>query len=228
METMRREGYEFSVSRPEIIEREIDGKICEPVEDVVAEVPETLSGVVLDKLSGRRGVLKSMNTRDSRTQLTFVVPSRGLFGYRGVFLSDTRGEGLLYRTVRGYEPISAPPPRRQLGALVATDTGQATPYAIFNIQERATLFVPPGENIYKGQIVGENSRVGDMNVNLIKAKKLTNIRAAGKDDNTLITPHRSVTLERALEWLEDDELLEVTPKSIRLRKKIINSDRRKG
>lgn len=227
METMRREGYEFSVSRPQIIEREIDGKVCEPVEDVVADVPETLSGVVLEKLSNRRGILKSMQTRASRTQLVFVVPSRGLFGYRGVFLSDTRGEGNIYRTVRGYEPISGDPPRRQVGALVATDTGQATPYAIFNIQERATLFVPPGEQIYQGQIVGENTRAGDMNVNLVKAKKLTNIRAAGKDDNTLITPHRSITLERALEWLEDDELLEVTPKFIRLRKKVLNSNQRK-
>ncbi len=134
---------------------------------------------------------------------------------------------MLYRTVRGYEPVAGDPPGRPVGAIVATDAGQATPYAIFNIQERATLFVPPGEPVYEGQIVGENRRAGDLNVNLTRAKKLTNVRAAGKDDNTLITPHRQVTLERALEWIEDDELLEVTPKAIRLRKKILEANRRK-
>ncbi len=227
METMRREGYEFSVSRPEIIVREIDGKRCEPVEDVVVEVPESMSGVVMDKLSLRRGVLHSMETRGDRTRLHFSVPSRGLFGYRGVFLSDTRGEGVLYRTVRGYEPFSSELPGRPVGAIVATEAGVATPYAIFNIQERSTLFIPPGDPVYEGQVVGENRRSGDLNVNVCRAKKLTNVRAAGKDDNTLITPHRALTLERALEWIEDDELLEVTPKAIRLRKKTLEANRRK-
>ncbi|NNL85190.1 MAG: translational GTPase TypA [Myxococcales bacterium] len=227
METMRREGYEFSVSRPEIIVREIDGKRCEPVEDVVVEVPENLSGAVMDKLSVRRGKLISMENRGDRTRLHFSVPSRGLFGYRGIFLSDTRGEGVLYRTVRGYEPVASELPGRPVGAIVATEMGTATPHAIFNIQERSTLFVPPGEPVYEGQIVGENRRSGDLNVNLCRAKKLTNVRAAGKDDNPLITPHRALTLERALEWIEDDELLEITPKAIRLRKKTLEANRRK-
>jgi len=227
IETMRREGYEFNVTRPEIILREIDGQRCEPVEDVVAEVPEASAGFVMEGLAARKGRMTSMETRAGRVTLQFVVPSRGLFGFRGDFLSGTRGEGVLYRTVRGYEPWAGELEGRGVGAIVASETGKTTPYALFGIQERATMFVAAGVPVYEGQVVGENRRAGDLNVNVCKAKKLTNIRAAGKDENTLITPPRQLTIERALEWIEADELLEVTPANLRLRKRILASSRRK-
>lgn len=227
IEAMRREGYEFSVSRPEIITTEIDGVRCEPVEDVVAEVPEGAAGAVMEKLSQRRARLVGMEQRNGTTVLQFVAPSRGLFGYRSEFLSDTRGEGILHRTVRGYEPWSGDLPTRQNGAIVATEAGETTAYALWKIQERADLFVGPGVPIYEGMIVGENRRPGDMNVHVGRAKKLTNIRAAGKDENVVLTPPRQLTIETALGWIAEDELLEVTPKSIRLRKKILSASFRK-
>ena len=227
IETMRREGYEFSVSRPEIILREVDGVRCEPVEDVVAEVPEASAGSVMEKLSARRGRLESMETRAGRVTLRFVVSSRGLFGYRSEFLSDTRGEGILHRTVRGYEPFVGELPSRPVGAIVASEAGKTTTYALFHIQERSTLFVGPGVPVYEGQVVGESRRPGDLNVNVCRAKKLTNIRAAGRDENTLLSPPREITIERGLEWIEPDELLEVTPESLRLRKRILPSNLRK-
>jgi GTP-binding protein len=224
---MRREGYEFSVSRPEIIRREIDGRMCEPVEDVVAEVPEALTGVVVEKLSARKGRLASLERREGRARLDFVVPSRGLFGYRSEFLSDTRGEGVLYRTVRGYEPWAGELAGRGVGAIVASEAGRTTPYSLFGIQQRATLFVGPGVPVYEGQVVGENRRTGDMNVNVVRAKKLTNIRAAGKDEATVLTPPREIEIEWALEWVGEDELLEVTPAALRLRKRILPANLRK-
>jgi GTP-binding protein len=227
IETMRREGYEFSVSRPEIITREIDGQKCEPVEDVVAEVPDASTGSVMEKLSQRRGRLTSMEQRSGTTLLQFVVPSRGLFGYRSEFLSDTRGEGVLHRTVRGYEPWTGDLPTRAVGAIVATEQGETTAYALWKIQERADLFVGPGFPIYEGQIVGQNRRPGDMDVHVGRAKKLTNIRAAGKDEAIVLTPPRIHSIETALGWIEDDELLEVTPQNLRLRKKILNASFRK-
>jgi GTP-binding protein len=227
IETMRREGYEFSVSRPEIIVRELDGVRCEPVEDVVAEVPESAAGPVLERLASRKARLVSMETHGGRVTLRFVAPSRGLFGYRSEFLSDTRGEGVLHRTVRGYEPFAGELPRRPVGAIVASEAGRTTTYALFHIQERATLFVGPGVPVYEGQVVGESRRAGDLNVNVVRAKKLTNIRAAGKDENTLLSPPRELTIERCLEWIETDELLEVTPQSLRLRKRILPANLRK-
>ena len=227
VETMRREGYEFSVSRPEIIPREIDGRMCEPVEDVVAEFPEAYSGAVLEKLSARKGRLEAMETRPDRRVLRFVVPSRGLFGYRNEFLTDTRGEGILHRTVRGYEPHAGPLEGRGLGAIIATEQGRTTPYSLYNIQERATLFVGPGVPVYEGQIVGENRRAANLNVNVCRAKKLTNIRAANRDEATVVSTPRPLTIESALEWVEDDELLEVTPKALRLRKRILAGNLRK-
>ncbi|HEY8492492.1 MAG TPA: translational GTPase TypA, partial [Myxococcota bacterium] len=176
IEAMRREGYEFSVSRPEIITKVVDGVRCEPVEDVVAEVPEGCAGAVVEKLSQRRARLTGMEQRGGTTILTFVAPSRGLFGYRSEFLSDTRGEGILHRTVRGYEPWSGDLPTRQNGAIIATEAGETTAYALWKIQERADLFVGPGVPIYEGMIVGESRRPGDMNVHVGRAKKLTNIR----------------------------------------------------
>jgi GTP-binding protein len=227
IETMRREGYEFSVSQPEIIVREVDGKRCEPVEDVVAEVPDEYSGAILEKLATRKGRLVTIERRTDRTALVFVVPSRGLFGLRTEFLSETRGMGVLHRTVRGYEPWAGDLARRTVGALVATEPGKTTAYALFNIQERATMFVGAGVDVYEGQIVGENRRAGDMNVNVVRAKKLTNIRAAGKDENTVVTTPRKITIESALEWIGEDELLEVTPQALRLRKRVLQGNQRK-
>ena len=221
IETLRREGYEFSVSRPEIIVREIDGRKCEPVEDVVIEVPERCAGSVMEKLGGRKGRMITMDHVGASIQLRYVVPTRSLFGYRSEFLTDTRGEGTLYSTVKGYEPYAGDLEGRKVGAIVASHTGQTTPHAIFKIQERSTLFVPPGVAVYEGQVVGESRRAGDMNVNVCRQKKLDNMRAAGRDDNPIITPHHRVIIETALEWIEPDELLEVTPESLRLRKKIL-------
>jgi GTP-binding protein len=227
IETMRREGYEFSVSRPEIITREIDGQRCEPVEDVVVEIPDFASGAVMEKLSARRGRMESLEQRDDRVRMCFVVPSRGLFGYRTEFLTDTRGEGVLHRTVRGYEPWAGDLSARGVGAIVATDAGKTTAYSLFGIQERSTLFVGAGVPVYEGQVVGENRRRGDMNVNVARMKKLTNVRAAGKDENTILSPPRHIEIEWALEWMDDDELLEVTPKSLRLRKRALSRSLRK-
>jgi GTP-binding protein len=227
IETLRREGYEFSVSRPEIIQREIDGVTCEPVEDVVIEVPEAFAGVVMEKLGGRKGRMTSMEHRESHVRFLFTVPSRGLFGYRSEFLSDTRGDGLLYRTVSGYEPWAGDLSHRGVGAVVSTAEGKTTPYSLFHIQERATLFVKSGVPVYEGQIIGETRRGKDVNVNAVRPKKLTNVRAAGKDEATVLTPPVPMTIEWSLEWLEDDELLEVTPESLRLRKRILAGNLRK-
>ena len=227
VETMRREGYEFSVSRPEIILREIDGRSCEPVEDVLIDVPETAAGSVMEKLSVRKGRMASMQQHGDRIQFQFVVPSRGLFGYRNEFLTDTRGEGILYRSVRGYEPHAGDLERRKVGGIVATEMGQTTPHAIFKIQERASLFVPPGVQVYEGQVVGEARRPGDLKVNVCRAKKLDNMRASGKDESPIITPHRVLTIEAAMEWIESDELLEVTPRNLRLRKRLLSGSQRK-
>jgi GTP-binding protein len=227
IETMRREGYEFGVSRPEIIVREIEGRRCEPVEDVLANVPEPCAGVVMEKLAARRGRLRTMQRHGERVTLEFSVPTRGLFGFRTDFLSDTRGEGVLYRTVQDYAPWAGDLPGRGVGALVATEPGTATPYALNNLQERATLFLEPGAPVYEGQVVGENRRVGDMNVNVCRAKKLSNVRAAGKDENASVSPARRLTIESALEWIEEDELLEVTPAALRLRKQVLRAGLRK-
>jgi GTP-binding protein len=227
IETMRREGYEFNASRPEIIPREIDGRSCEPVEDVITEFPEEYAGAVMEKLATRKGRLEGMEHHGSRRTLCYVVPSRGLFGYRAEFLTDTRGEGILHRAVRGYEPHAGPLAGRGVGAIVATEQGKTTPYALFNIQERATLFVGPGVPVYEGQVVGENRRANDLDVNVCRAKKLTNIRAAGRDEATVVSPPRQLTIESALEWIEADEFLEVTPKNLRLRKRILPANLRK-
>ena len=227
IETMRREGYEFAVSRPEIILREIEGKSCEPVEQVVIDAPEGCAGSVMEKLSARRGRMVSMQQQDGRVRFEWVVPSRGLFGYCSEFLSDTRGEGVLYRTVSGYEPFAGQLEGRGFGSIVASETGRSTPHAISKIQERATLFIDAGEDVYEGQVVGENRRPGDMNVNICRTKQLTNIRAAGKDDSPILTPPRKHSIESALEWMRDDELLEITPQSLRLRKRILSASHRK-
>ena len=227
IETLRREGYEFAVSRPQIIMRQIEGKNCEPVEDVVAEVPDAFRGIVMEKLAARRARLVSTQHHGDRVVLNFVAPSRGLFGYRSEFLSDSRGEGVLYRTVSGYEPWAGEMTGRGVGAVVVTNSGKTTAYSLFNTQARTNLFIGAGEPVYEGQVIGENRRPQDVNVNATRPKKLTNVRAAGKDEAAVLSPHRKLGIEWALEWINDDELLEVTPKSLRLRKRILNASFRK-
>ena len=172
-------------------------------------------------------MLNMDNTGSGRVKLHFRIPSRGLIGFRSEFLTDTRGEGVLHRTVRGYEPWAGDLPGRGVGAIIASEAGKTTPYSLFNIQQRATLFVGAGVPVYEGQIVGENRRAGDMNVNVVRAKKLTNIRAAGKDEAAILTPPRAIEIEWALEWIGEDELLEVAPESLRLRKRILPANQRK-
>ncbi len=229
METMRREGYEFQVSRPRVILREDDGgERLEPYEELVVDVPEEMTGVVMKKLGPRRGELVQMsNPGQGRARILFKIPARGLFGYRSEFLTDTRGEGSMHHRFLEYGRWAGPLTGRRRGVLVADRQGDAVSYALFNLQERGTLFVGPGERAYGGMIVGENSRPGDLDVNVSKGKKLTNIRAAASDDNILLAPPRQITLELALEFIEDDELIEVTPAAIRLRKSVLDVSERK-
>ncbi|GBD41255.1 GTP-binding protein TypA/BipA [bacterium HR39] len=222
IEQMRREGYEMSVSRPRVLLREdpeTGGKL-EPYEEVVIDVDEAFVGVVIEKLTARRGELAEMKpTGPGRVRLVFTVPSRALIGYRSEFLGDTRGTGVLNRLFSHWGPWKGPIPGRNHGVLVSMEDGEATAYALWNLEDRGTLFVAPGEEVYSGMIVGAHNRANDLEVNPVRGKKLTNIRAAGRDDNIILTPPRKVTLEFALTFIEDDELVEVTPKAIRLRKR---------
>ncbi len=229
IETMRREGYEFQVSRPRvIIKRDENGERLEPYEELVVDVPAEMTGAVMKKLGPRRGELIEMkNPGQGRARMHFRLPARGLFGYRSEFLTDTRGEGVMHHRFLDYGPWAGPLAGRIRGVLVADREGTAAPYALFNLQERGTLFIGPRDRAYAGMIVGEHSRAGDLDVNVSKEKKLTNIRAAASDDNLLLEPPRRVSLEAALEYIEDDELIEVTPDAIRLRKRVLNSNERK-
>ena len=227
IEQMRREGYEFSVSRPEVILKEVDGKVYEPFEHVIADVPEAAMGGVMESLSGRRGTLVNMTQELGRARLEFSIPSRALFGYRTNFLSMTQGEGLLNHTFDGYEPLVGGLKTRQGGSLVAMEPGEVFAYSIFKLQDRGVFFIDPGTEVYVGMIVGANSRTGDMNVNVTKNKKMTNVRASASDDNITLTPPKKLTLEEALEYITDDELLEITPKSVRLRKRTLDPNMRK-
>jgi GTP-binding protein len=231
METMRREGYEFSVSRPRVILKEgPNGEVLEPYEEAVIEVSQDAVGVVMKKMGSRRAeVLEMRPTDDGSVRLRFKIPARGLFGYRSEFLTDTRGEGQLHHRFLEYGLRVGQVQSRRRGALVADREGAAVAFALFNLQERATMFVSPGEQAYGGMIVGESARPGDMEVNVNKEKKLTNIRAAASDDNIRLEPPREITLELALEFINDDELIEVTPDAIRLRKRLLDpSARRKA
>lgn len=231
METMRREGYEFAVSRPRVITRTgQDGEVLEPYEDVSIDVPETMVGVVIEKLGQRRGVLLEMRSAMSGgdlARLTYRVPARGLFGYRSEFLTDTRGEGVLHHRFSGYGPWVGPLRGRERGVMVSMVEGNSVAYALFNLQERGTLLIQPGQVVYEGMIVGEHARAGDLDVNVARTKKLSNIRAAGADENVLLEPPRPITLESALEFIEEDELVEVTPSSIRMRKRLLKAHERK-
>ena len=219
METMRREGYEFAVSTPRVLTKVIDGKVCEPIERMVADVPEECMGSVIEKMGRRKGDLLSMTPMGSRYRLEFMVPSRGLFGYRNEFLTDTRGEGIMSSVLADYAPMKGEIERRSYGSLVAHESGEACSYGLFNAQERGTLFIGAGTPVYGGMVVGICSRNEDMNVNVCKKKQLTNMRAAGSDEALRLTSPRIFSLEQCLEFLADDELLECTPKSLRIRKR---------
>lgn len=227
IESMRREGYEFSVSRPEVIVKEMNGVKHEPFEIVVADVPNSSTGAVMESLTARRAQLTNMEAGEQRTRLEFRMPSRGLFGYRSQFLSLTQGEGLLSSILDGYEPFLGELSTRKNGSLVAMEAGEAFAYAIWKLEDRGSFFIHPGTKVYVGMIVGANGRPGDMNVNVNRNKKHTNVRAAGSDENIILTPPRVLSLEESLEYLADDELLEVTPQSLRLRKKVLDPSFRK-
>lgn len=222
IETMRREGYEFQVSPPRVLTKEIDGVLCEPMEHVVVDVPENAVGAVMEKLSSRKGEFLQMNPVGNRTKLEFLVPSRGLFGYRNEFMTDTRGEGILASVFDSYAPMKGEVSRRTTGSLVAFETGESIAYGLFNAQERGALFIGPGVPVYAGMVVGVCPKNEDISVNICKKKQLTNMRAAGSDEALRLIPPRQMSLEQCMEFLADDELLEVTPKSLRIRKRILD------
>jgi len=219
METMRREGYEFSVSTPRVLTKEIDGKLCEPIERMVADVPEECMGAVIEKMGRRKGDLLSMTPMGNRYRLEFSVPSRGLFGYRSEFLTDTRGEGIMSSVLDSYAPMKGEVERRLTGSLIAFESGEACSYGLFNAQERGALFIGAGTPVYAGMVVGICSRNEDMTVNVCKKKQLTNMRASGSDEALRLVSPKNFSLEQCLEFLADDELLECTPKSLRIRKR---------
>jgi len=226
IETMRREGYEFQVSPPRVLYQEIDGKRHEPIERVVFDVPQDYMGSVMEKIGARKGEFSSMTPVGSRIKLEFFVPSRGLFGYRNEFLTDTKGEGTMASVFERYEPYKGDIARRHGGSLVSFETGESVTYGLYNAQERGQLFIGAGVPVYGGMIVGLSPRSEDINVNICKRKQLTNTRAAGSDDSLRLSPPRNMSLEQCLEFLADDELLEVTPKSLRLRKSILDHGKR--
>jgi GTP-binding protein len=230
METMRREGYEFQVSRPRVITKTgVNGERLEPYEELLIDVPEDYLGAVMEKLGQRRAEMIEMkNPGQGLVRLTYRIPARGLFGYRSEFLTDTRGTGIMHHRYLEYGPWAGPLSGRSRGVLVSMEPGTVVAFALTNLQERATLFVSPGDTVYEGMVVGESSRPGDMDVNPTKEKKLTNMRSKSSDENVSLEPPRELTLESALEYIEDDELIEVTPQSIRLRKRLLGaSDRKK-
>ncbi|MCI5969845.1 MAG: translational GTPase TypA [Clostridia bacterium] len=223
IETMRRQGYEFQVSRPVVINKKIDGKLMEPIELLMIDVPEDCVGVVIDKLAERKAQMVNMTGGNGGyTRLEFKIPSRGLIGYRSILMTDTRGNGVMNHVVSGYEEYKGDIPSRQRGSLVAFETGESVTYGLFNAQDRGTMFIGPGEQVYSGMIVGENSRVDDVEVNVCKKKHVTNMRASGSDEALRLVPHTVLSLEQCIEFIADDELLEVTPKHLRLRKKILD------
>ena len=229
METMRREGYEFQVSPPRVLYQEIDGKKCEPIERLVCDVPSDAVGSVIEKIGSRKGEMLEMTPVGSRMKLEFLVPARGLFGYRNEFLTDTKGEGIMASVFECYAPYKGDIARRSSGSLVSFETGESVTYGLFNAQERGVLFIGAGVPVYAGMVVGETPKNEDISVNVCKKKQLTNMRAAGSDEALRLTTPRQMSLEQCLEFLADDELLEVTPESLRLRKRILShADRMKA
>ena len=227
IENLRREGYEFQVGAPKALFKEIDGQKCEPIERMIADVPQDAVGAVMEKMGNRKGELISMNPKGAdRMRLEFLIPARGLFGYRTEFLTDTKGEGVLSSVFHSYQPYKGDISKRTTGSLIAFETGEAVGYGLFNAQERGPLFIGPGTQVYEGMVVGENPRGDDMAVNVCKKKQLTNMRASGSDDALRLIPPRQMSIEAALEFLGDDELLEITPGSVRIRKKILSNTER--
>ena len=226
IETMRREGYEFQVSPPRVLYQTIDGRKCEPIERVVVDVPQDYVGAVMEKLGARKGEFQTMTPLGSRTKMEFLIPSRGLFGYRNEFLTDTKGEGIMASIFEGYEPFKGELTRRSTGSLVAFETGESVVYGLFNAQERGQLFIGAGIPVYAGMVVGVSPKAEDISVNVCKKKQLTNMRAAGSDEALRLVPPKTLSLEQCLEFLADDELLEVTPKNLRLRKSILDHSQR--
>jgi GTP-binding protein len=228
VEMMRREGFEFALSRPQVILKEIDGQTCEPIEELVIDVPEVAMGTVIEKLGQRKAEMTNMTNHGSgRVKIEFKIPTRGLFGYRNEFMTDTKGEGLLYHVFHGYEPFRGEVTGRGRGALVCKEAGETTAHSLERLEERSTLFLPPGIEVYGGMICGESARENDLVVNPCVKKHLTNMRSSGSDFAIRLTPPRPMPLELAIEWIEDDELVEVTPKSVRLRKRILDHSMRR-
>ena len=230
IENLRREGYEFQVGAPKALFKEIDGVKCEPIERMIADVPQDAVGAVMEKMGNRKGELVSMNPKGAdRMRLEFLIPARGLFGYRTEFLTDTKGEGVLSSVFHSYQPYKGDISKRTTGSLIAFETGEAVGYGLFNAQERGPLFIGPGTQVYEGMVIGVQAKSDDMTVNACKRKQLTNTRASGSDDALRLTPPRQLSLEQCLEFLADDELLEVTPEHLRIRKRILNhADRMKA
>jgi GTP-binding protein len=227
IETLRREGYELSVGRPQVIYRKKDGVLYEPIEHLFIDCEEDFIGIVSEKLSKRKGLMVNLvNHGTGRVRIEFTIPSRSLIGYRNEFLTDTKGTGLMNSYLKGYEPFRGDFPTRLTGSLVSDRQGEALSYAVFNLEPRGTLFVKPNDPVYEGMIVGEHNRDNDLDVNATKGKKLTNMRASGKDDSVILTPVTPMTLEKAIEFIKDDEIVEVTPKSIRLRKAVLSAQKR--
>lgn len=226
LENMRREGYEVAVSKPEVLMREIDGVLSEPVEKVIATMPDDFSGTVISRLNLRKGQMVSMETDAGYTKVEYLVPTRGLLGYRSEFINETRGEGTLVRSFDSYQPHFGEIPKRNNGVLISQQSGTSMAYSLFNLSERAQMFIGPSVDVYEGMVVGKNSRSDDMVVNVCKNKKLTNVRASGSDDAIKLLSPKEFTLEEALEFIEGDELVEITPDDIRLRKKILNAQDR--
>ena len=227
-ENMRREGFEFCLGRPEVIVREIDGVKCEPFEHLVIDAPDDCTGAVIEKLGKRKAEMKAMNpTGDGQTRIEFEIPARGLIGFRSQFLTDTKGEGVMNHSFLEFRPLSSGEIRRSNGALISMENGVALAYSLWNLQDRGVLFCSPQDKVYVGMIIGEHSRTNDLEVNPIKGKNLTNVRASGSDDAIKLVPPRKNTLERALEWIEEDELVEVTPENIRVRKRYLDPNVRK-
>ncbi|MBQ5592327.1 MAG: translational GTPase TypA [Clostridia bacterium] len=227
IETMRRQGYEFQVSRPEVIYKTIGGELCEPMELLIVEVPEQYVGAVIEKLGSRKGELENMGSREGgATHLEFKIPSRGLIGYRSEFMTDTNGNGIMNQLFAGYEPYKGDMQTRERGSIVVHETGTSTGYGLFNTQDRGRLFIGPGLEVYEGMIVGECSRNEDVVCNVCKKKQMTNTRAAGSDDALRLVPPTTLSLEQSMEFIKDDELLEVTPQSLRLRKRVLSKELR--
>jgi len=226
IENMRREGYELSVSTPKVLMKEIDGVMCEPIERLVIDVPEDGVGAVMEKLGSRKAELQTMHPSGSRMRIEFLIPARGLFGYKSEFLTDTKGEGVMNSVFDSYQPYKGDIPRRNTGSLVCFETGESITYGLYNAQERGTLFIGAGVPVYEGMIVGQSPKAEDLVINVCKKKHLTNTRASGSDDALRLIPPKILSLEDSLEFIADDELLEVTPKSIRIRKRILDNSLR--